>query len=107
MINLFTILISVGALYLVVKTSSRYKRGNLNFTEMIFWNTAWFLLVVIAFLPGITTYFARLVGVDSGSNLVVYVAVIVLFMLVHNLYTRNIKLEHTITKLVRELAKKK
>ncbi len=106
MINLFTIIVSVGAAYLIFKTSSRYKRGSLNFVEMIFWNTAWFLLVVIAFLPGITTYLAKLVGVDTGSNLVVYVAVIVLFMLVHNLYTRNIKLEHTMTKLVRELAKK-
>ncbi|MFT4311121.1 MAG: DUF2304 domain-containing protein [Candidatus Woesearchaeota archaeon] len=106
-IGLFSIFASLLGLFLIVKTIFKFRKGHLSSVEMLFWNMLWVVLIVVALTPGVTTTIAAFFGIGSGSNLVIYVSIIGLFFLNYVLYSKVVHQEHEITRLVRELSKKK
>lgn len=74
--------------------------------EALAWTVVWIGAGIIVCLPSITTKFANLFGVGRGADLVIYVAVFVLFLLVFHLHVVHDRVERSITELVRQNALK-
>lgn len=82
----------------------RFRDGNIHFGSFFFWITVWLAGLVVIFFPDSTTYWANLIGIGRGSDLIIYGAISILFYLI---FRTNVMLENTrneITKLVREIA---
>jgi hypothetical protein len=76
--------------------------------KFIFWGIFWGLALVFIWLPtGTLDSIGKFFGVGRGIDLLVYLSIIVLFYSVFRLNNRIDKLEKEITKLVRELAKRR
>lgn len=60
--------------------------------------------LVVTWYPDTASFFANLVGVGRGADLVVYLAVVLLFVLVFQLHVSHVRMERELTKLVREEA---
>ncbi len=66
------------------------------------WFVFW-LAVAIAFItPEFLTHLANLLGIGRGADLVLYVAVVVVFYLMFRIFVRLEKMEREITKVVRK-----
>ena len=50
------------------------------------WLFIWVLALVIIWYPKITTYFATLVGIGRGADLVIYISVVEIFYLMFRLF---------------------
>lgn len=62
--------------------------------------------LVVTWYPDTASFFASLVGVGRGADLVVYLGIILLFVLVFQLHVSHVRLERELTKMVREEALK-
>lgn len=104
-IQFFTIII---VLYLLSRLGRQLKHKQITLVEALLWGLVWFGVGVVVLYPKLTDKAATLIGLQSakGIDLVVYLAVGVVFYLVFRLFVRLEKIEHEITKLVRHLALK-
>jgi len=66
----------------------------------------WILVGVVAFRPDSTMYFAHLLGVGRGADVVIYLALALLFFLFFKLMVKVERLDKDITKVVRAIALK-
>lgn len=82
----------------------RYQDRDLTLVEFVEWFLLWAVVAVVAVVPDVTSYLARLVGVGRGADLVTYLALLLVFYLVFKLFVKLEKLEHQLTALVRSLA---
>lgn len=73
----------------------------------VFWFFIWFAVLLIVFATPVIDALSRPIGVGRGIDLVVYVSILTLFYLIFQQNMKIDKLEREITKLVREIAKKK
>ncbi len=64
----------------------------------------YFLIVLLIISPSLADYIARLISVEYGSDLAVYVAIAILVMSVSVIYARGQRQIRITTKLIRELA---
>jgi small membrane protein len=75
--------------------------------EFVFWLIFWFLAVgAIITLKWIDKLVARLGFTASGIDILIYIAVAIIFYLVFRLRLRLEKMERDITKIVREITLK-
>ncbi len=58
--------------------------------------------LVVTWYPDTASFIANLVGVGRGADLVVYLAIALLFVLVFQLHVSHVRLERELTKIVRE-----
>ncbi len=70
----------------------------------LFWGLLWTGAAVTILWPGVTSDFARLLGIGRGSDLVMYFAILGGIMVTRYFYNRCRRLENTLTQLVRERA---
>lgn len=103
---LIQIILIVFFLLAIVNTFLRFRSNQLNMTGLLFWLLFWILAAVVAVLPNSTNYFASLVGVGRGADLVVYISLALLFFLTFNFYVRLERANREITKLTRALTLK-
>lgn len=91
---------------LVMRVGDKFKKKALSFKEALFWGVLWFAVGVVVLYPRLADQLAAALGLQTatGIDLVVYVAVAVVFYLVFRLYVRLDKVEHNLTKLSRHLA---
>ena len=92
---------------MIVKVSYSYVKRDLQLGEYVIWLIAWVFLGVLSVQPQISTFFAGYVGLTRGTDLVVIISIIGLFIMNYGLYKKIDAQERDITKLVREIAKKK
>jgi hypothetical protein len=71
---------------------------------MFFWIIFWMVVGVIVLYPGITSFFAQMVGVGRGADLVIYLSIILIFYIIFQLTVKIEKIERNITKIVRTVA---
>lgn len=74
--------------------------------EFVEWFLLWLLVAFLVIVPDTASYFARLVGVGRGSDLVVYLALLLAFYLLFRIFIRLERSERELTTIVRELALK-
>jgi len=97
------ILLCLFFVFAIAKVVGRYRGGELSSRGAIFWILFWIAAGVIVLLPNSTFYFARLVGIGRGADLVIYVALAGLFFMIFRLMVKIEKMNKDVTKLVRKI----
>ena len=99
LIQIFALIFCFFALWRVL---AKFRRQELKMMEFLMWLVFW-LAVGIAFItPESLTKLANLLGIGRGADLVLYVAVVVVFYLMFRIFVRLEKMERDITKVVRK-----
>lgn len=98
------ILLVVFFLFALVKVVGRWRAGELTKGGLVGWSLLWVAAGVVVVLPNSTAYFAKLVGIGRGADLVVYVALAVIFFIIFKLMIKIELLNKDITKLTRKIA---
>jgi hypothetical protein len=80
----------------------RHKKMGRRF--FIFWLVVWLVAGAVIWRPGIASYFANKFGVGRGSDLAIYISIVLIFYLLFRLLMRLEKMEKQITNLVSQLA---
>jgi small membrane protein len=94
----------VVIIVIVARLIYRLKNKDINRVAFLGWLVIWLLAAGVVIFPELSSYLANRVGVTRGADLVLYIAVIVLFYLVFRLLMRIERLEKSITKLIQDLA---
>ena len=84
-----------------------WKKHKIPGRTTLFWFLIWFAVLVVVFATPFIDALSRPIGVGRGIDMVVYIAVLILFYMVFQLNMKIDKLEREITKLVREISLKK
>ena len=93
----FLLLILIWELYVAI-------RGHFNRALWLLRVSLWIATGLAIYRPDELTRLAKIVGVQRGADLVLYVTVLVFFATSLFLYARCIQLQQQITKIVRHLA---
>ena len=96
------IILVIFFLFAITKVVGRFRAGELRISEMILWIIFWIIAGVIVITPNSTFYLAHLAGVSRGADLVVYVALVLLFFMIFKLMVKIEKIDREITKIVRK-----
>lgn len=84
----------------------RLRAGELTTAGFIEWFLLWLAVGLVGLWPEAASYLATLVGVGRGSDLVVYLALLLLFYLSFKVFVRLEQFNRTLTSVVRSLALK-
>jgi len=98
------IFLTVFLLFALSRVFLRFREGKIGLGQFLFWCGLWILAIFTIFNPGATHYWAQLLGIGRGADVVLYASVIALFYLVFRLHVFIEDIHHDITKLVREVA---
>jgi hypothetical protein len=101
---LIQILLLLFFLFALLKVVGRFRAGDLSSVGMAGWIVFWVLATTVVLLPDSTSYLAKVVGINRGADLVVYVALVAIFFLVFKLMVKIEILNRDITKLTRKIA---
>jgi len=104
--EILQIVIIIFALFAISRAVLRFKDNNLSKNELMFWVLIWLAVIIIPFIPGITTKVSAIFGIGRGIDLIVYISIVVLFYLLFRIYVKTEALEKEITLVVRKLALK-
>ncbi len=99
---LIQILAIIFVIFAIWRVFSEFRRHDLKLTEFIMWLIFWLAVAVAFITPDSLTRLANLLGIGRGADLVLYVAVIVVFYLMFRIFVRLEKMERNITKVVRQ-----
>jgi small membrane protein len=100
--SLIQILAIIFCLFALWRVSAKFRRQELKISEFLMWLIFWLAVGVAFITPESLTRLANLLGIGRGADLVLYVAVIVVFYLMFRIFIRLEKMEHEITKVVRQ-----
>lgn len=98
-IQYLLVIIFVG---LIIKTINRWRLADIFVLELLVWLSFWFGAMVLVIWPQITSWFARLLVLQRGVDLVLYLSVIILFAAYFRIFVRFRQLETKIIKLIRQ-----
>ncbi|OGH88484.1 MAG: hypothetical protein A3J93_04440 [Candidatus Magasanikbacteria bacterium RIFOXYC2_FULL_42_28] len=100
---LIQILLVAFSVFAIFKTIQKFRVAQLSALELAGWSLFWFLVMVVAILPDSASALAKLFGVGRGADLVVYLALALMFYLLFRLNVRMEKMKREITILTRAL----
>ncbi len=104
MLLIFQILFSLFVLTAFFSVLKKRQEGLLGPKGSWFWFLFWLVAGVAVWWPDSTVILANALGIGRGSDLVLYVAMIVLFYLVFKLHIKLESVGRDITKVVRDKA---
>lgn len=104
--SLFAVLVSAFALFALSRVWLRFREGKSSLAEMLFWAFLWVCLGVLAWVPQVTAVLSNL-GIQRPADVLIYASIVLIMYLIFRLYVKLNSLEQEITKLVREIAKRK
>jgi small membrane protein len=81
-----------------------WKAKKISLWQGIVWVVVWIILIVLTIAPEISSAISQFLGIGRGTDLIIYLSIIVLFYLVYLMYMKMEKLEMNITGLVRNIA---
>lgn len=99
---LFQILIVLFSLVAIISILLRRQKDSLGVRATAFWILFWFAVDIVVLFPNSTTILANTLGIGRGSDLILYLSILVIFLL---LFRLNVKIEHMnrdVTKVVRK-----
>lgn len=102
-IQIILLLVFAG---IVAKTFQNYRRDAITTREFFLWTVLWGIAGILVLFPNLTQTIANMVGIGRGVDLVVYLALMVLFVALFYVLVRLERIERDITKIVRSLALK-
>ncbi len=102
--TLFQVVFVPICAFLAAKAFLRIFNSGSSKLSGLFWGLLWTGAAVTILWPGVTSDFARLLGIGRGADLVMYFAILGGIMVTRYFYNRCRRLENTLTQLVRERA---
>lgn len=102
MLFLFQLLFSFFALFAIVSVYSKKRSGLLSIGATVFWIFFWLLTVVFVWWPDSTTILANKFGIGRGTDLVLYISLVVIFFLLFRLSVRLELINRDLTKVTRD-----
>jgi hypothetical protein len=107
MIEPIQIILIVFILFALSRAWLRYREGKIKRLEFLFWLIIWVSAIVAVAAPRAIGFVSQAFGIGRPADLILYVAVILLFYLVFRIYVFIDALQEDTTRLVREIAIKK
>lgn len=101
------IIILLFALFALSRVLLKIKKEKISWKKQIPWLIIWLAVIVFAIWPGTSSFIAHYLNVKRGIDLLVYISIITLIYLLYRLYVKVENIDQTITKLIRELAKRR
>lgn len=86
------------------KAIVRYRAGDMGFSGVLFWLVFWMAGAVVVIWPNATFYFANILGIGRGADLIVYAGLALVFFLVFRLMATVERQKKEITELARRIA---
>jgi len=83
----------------------RFKDKSIKVTELALWIFVWSSVLILVFLPEISSRIATDLGIGRGADTAFFVAIIVIFYLLFRLYVKIDKIDKDITDLVVKVSK--
>mgnify|MGYP001203859899 CR=1 FL=1 len=102
--EIIQIIIVLFALFALSRAFLRFKDNKLTKIEFVFWGLVWVVAIVLSFIPGILGFFSKILGIGRGTDLLIYLSIILLFYLIFRLYVKMESIRKDITLLVRKFA---
>lgn len=98
------VILSIFLLFALSRVVLQVRTAKLTISAFLFW-TALFILALAGVLdPNLTSYVAKYVGIGRGTDIVLYLSIVLLFYLVFRLSISLEEVRREVTKLVRKLA---
>jgi hypothetical protein len=101
---IFQLIITLLAALVWLKILSRMVSGQLRLARAWWWLVGWLVVVVVFWWPGLTSWLALKLGIGRGVDLVMYIAILILFYLLFKIYVRLDNQQQEIGKIVSHLA---
>jgi hypothetical protein len=105
-VTLIQVLLVAFAVFALSRVILRFRKGGLPVVHLVTWFLFWAGAIVAVLRPATTSAVAAWVRVGRGTDLVMYVSVVVLFYALFRLFGRIEELERQITRVVRAAALK-
>ncbi len=99
--SLIQVLAIIFVLFVLWRVVTKFKKNDLSVVEFLMWLFFWLAVIVAFITPASLTKLANLLGIGRGADLVLYVAVMVVFYLIFKIFIRLERMEKDITKIVR------
>ena len=99
--QILLLLLVVLSMGLVILKYRQRKIGTLGF---MLWLLLWIGAAVVIVFPNSTAVMARLLGIGRGTDLVLYISVILIVYLLFRVYVRLEQVDREMTQIVRALA---
>lgn len=104
MIGIAHIILIAFVLFAISRLLLRLRDKEIKLLEFITWLLVWLGVLLIVFIPRIMTYIERIIGVKTGTEFFISVALVLLFYLLFRIYVQTEKIEQNLTKVVRKIA---
>ena len=91
-------------LFALGRTAHQFSRRRVPAFWALAWAMVWLGAGIVVLLPQTADMLARLVGVGRGADMVMYLALVLLFYLLFRLYAKLEGMEREISVLVRKIA---
>jgi small membrane protein len=104
MLILFQLLLILFSLYAIWGVLRRKKDGTLSLRGTGFWVVFWLTVIVSVIWPNSTQALADRIGIGRGSDLVIYISIVLLFFLIFKLHIKLESINRDVTKVVRKKA---
>ena len=101
---IFKIFLIAFAIMVMARIYKQYRKQKVAAGWFLFWMIFWALGILVAFAPQSTDVVASVVGVGRGADLIVYVAIPVIFYAIFRLVVRQDQQNKELTDLVRKIA---
>ncbi len=107
MIEPIQLILILFVLFALSRAYLRYEEGKIRTGEFVFWVVIWVSAIIAIIWPRTVGYLSQTFGIGRPADLILYVALILLFYLIFRAYVALDSIEEEITKIVREVAIKK
>ena len=98
------IILILFALFAWSRAILRLRDREISVWEFMLWTLIWISVIIVTVFQDVLGAISEIVGISRGTDLAVYVSIVVLFYLLFRLYVRVDKQNQELTRLVRELA---
>ncbi len=101
---IFQILLVTFAVFALFHSYRQFRAERVSKWWMTIWSIGWLLVIAVAITPESTDIVAKFVGVGRGADLLVYLALVLLFYVNYRIMVKQESLRKEITNLTREIA---
>ena len=104
---LYKIIVPIISLAFIAYSFNQYKQGKNTIFETVLWSMIWLGIAAIAIFPDfITDSIAKIFGIKSNINAIIFLGLGLLFFIQYNLFVAIKRQNKVITELVKKLALK-
>lgn len=97
-------LIIAFALFVISRITLNFKKRKISLKSLLFWLALWLTISVVVLLPQTTGLLAKTLGVLQGTDLMVYLSLVLIFYLIFTIFVKLEKIETDVTTIVREIS---